>query len=391
MNCEAMHIPSEKLVRALQDRIAKREDLIQKNNERAGEDRVLIKSGGDTAGGWTRLFKYDVNEVVTDGELALEMELRQRIFWLDNVSDDTNQHFIFCPTYLYSDITLFGQEVTFGEYGVPCFSPHPISKKADISLIAPFDFRSTGAMPIIFRSYEKMYEIAEEQNSDDFFVTFPDFIRGPLDVYVQLRGYENFIADTVDCPEFVHEFFSFIVEQRGRYSRERLKYLETKAHQPPVPSQVRVDDDWVNVPYITPHMFKDYLLPAYRQIQDNEGPVEWFHTCGNCVPIVEDLLQLFSNITMIDVSQKSDPTVLDEILPQNLAFLVNLFNTFILAESEDKQRKHLESIAKIGKHRKVILNLIGIVQLHDSFEEDLFRLNRFIRIAREILSPETLD
>ena len=95
MNCEAMHIPSEKLVRALQDRIAKREDLIQKNNERAGEDRVLIYADGAWAKLLKELFKFNADEAVTNGELALEMELRHRIFWLDNVSGDNNQHFIF--------------------------------------------------------------------------------------------------------------------------------------------------------------------------------------------------------------------------------------------------------------------------------------------------------
>ena len=257
-----------------------------------------------------------------------------------------------------------------------------------MSLIAPFDFRSTGAMPTIFRSYEKMYEIAEAQHEEEFFVAFSHLIRGPLDVYVQLRGYENFIADTVDCPEFVHEFLSFIVERRGRYSCERLKYLETKAHQPPL--RVRIDDDWVNIPFISPEMFREYLLPVYRQLQDNEGPVEWFHTCGNSVPVIEDLLELFPNITMVDVSPASDPTALDEILPQNLSFFVNFFNTFALAESEDNQRKALELLAPITQRRKVILNMGGIVQLHDKYEEDLDRLNEVVRMAREILSPETL-
>ena len=50
-------------------------------------------------------------------------------------------------------------------------------------------------------------------------MTFPTFNRGPLDINVQLRGYEGFI------------------------------------------------DDWVNVPFISPALFRDFVLPLYHRLK----------------------------------------------------------------------------------------------------------------------------
>ena len=48
-------------------------------------------------------------------------------------------------------------------------------------------------------------------------MSLPRWDRGPLDLAIQLRGYDNFVGDTMDRPEFVHALMRFLIEERIRW------------------------------------------------------------------------------------------------------------------------------------------------------------------------------
>ena len=100
--------------------------------------------------------------------------------------------------------------------GVPCFEPHAIGETPDLSLIKPFDFHSTGVMPGLIEQYDRMREIAVDVYDGKLDISFPSFGRGPLDISITLRGYNRFVIDAVERPDFVHELLSFVVNQRRR-------------------------------------------------------------------------------------------------------------------------------------------------------------------------------
>jgi hypothetical protein len=285
----AISIPRERLVEGLRERIERKRAVLQEREQTFGKGRPWIGSYMENIA-LPELFGFDMNDLYSHPRQALELDLRHKAFWLDNSVDDGLPGLSAEATVgHYFDITLFGQEIRHSPQGVPQFMPHPISQTPDLSLIRPFDFHSTGAMAALIRQYDEMRESAQSEYGGAVSITFPSFNRGPLDICVQLRGYDNFVADTVERPEFVREFMALIANERARWRREKSRFLG----QPDAASSCYIADDWVNIPFITPAMFREFVLPAYRQIERNEGTVTGFHTCGVLLPVAQDLLNAF--------------------------------------------------------------------------------------------------
>jgi hypothetical protein len=384
MNNDALHIPRGRLLDALKERTEWKRTVLSERDRTCGKDRVPIASYMENLA-LPELFGFDMNDLFTDPHLALETELRHRIFWLDNSQDDGVPGFDIAATAgMYYDMTLFGADVRHTPGGVPEFLPHPIAQKPDLSLIKPFDFHATGAMPSLIRQYREMCRIAATEYGGRIRIGFPAFGRGPLDIYIQLRGYENFVADTQDRPGFVHAFLRHIVGERARFRRERRAFLgEPPAEPNPTAG---IDDDWVNVPFISPAIFREFVLPAYRIIQSNEGPVNHFHTCGPMVPIVADLLREFPALRWLDVSGWNDLEELDRRVAPGIGFAVSFINTLVLSGTPAEQRDTLQRIAARRGRRPLSVCVQAIVRLHDDFAEDLSRMNAFIALARTQLS-----
>jgi hypothetical protein len=332
--------------------------------------------------GWPGLFGYDMNDFYADPELALEMHLRQRIFWTDNSEDDTPVSFsIQASTGMYFDMTLFGQKIRHTRDGVPEFDPHPLASDPSLDTVTPFDFHTSGDMPVLIPLYRRMCDIAAGDYGGTIRIDFPHFHRGPLDVYTQMRDYDNFVLEAGENPERVLAFLAFIVAERLRFARERQRFLNA----PSLPPTSFVADDWVNVPFVSPRMFRQFAVPMYRQIVANEGPVTGFHTCGNIEAVVLDLLGAFPHITHLEVSGWNDPAELDRIVPPEVGFDLHFINTFVLSAPVDEQRARLETVAQIRRHRRVTLCAQAMVPF-PSHEGMLVRLNQFIALAREVLS-----
>jgi hypothetical protein len=126
-------------------------------------------------------------------------------------------------------------------------------------------------------------------------------------------------------------------------------------------------------------------VPAYRQIVNNEGPVTGFHTCGNFEAVVCDLLAAFPHIRRLEVSGWNDVRQLDRIIAPEVGFDIGVINTLVLVGAEADQRARLEPIAEVSRRRPVQLCAQAMVKLN-SYEETIERMNRFITLAREVLS-----
>ena len=386
MNTTAMKIPSDKLLDALKEHSEKKQEYLEKIEKTYSGKRVRISSYLENIV-LPELFGFDMNELYSNPELAIEMELRQKIFWLDNSLDDsdggkTDIVNINGSVGMYFDITLFGQKVSHDRSGVPYFQTHPVSQKPDLSLIPPVDFYSSGEMPPLIKMYNGIQKISGLKYNNRISVDFPSFIRGPLDVYIQLRGYENFVADTMERPGFTCAFLEFIADQRANWNRERCHFLN-QSYQP---ESTFIADDWINVPFISPGIFRKFVIPAYKRIEKQEGILKGFHTCGVITPIVQELLSNFPHIKSLDVSGWNDFEKLDQVIDPGVHFHLNFINTFVLTGTHEEHREKLKQIARIRKRRGVSICVQAIVRVHDDFAEDLNRMNRFIELARDLTS-----
>jgi hypothetical protein len=382
LNRDAMSLRPEELLAALQQRAARKKELLQERDRQLGANRIRITSYMENIG-WPPLFGYDMNDCLASPEMSLEMALRQALFWLDNVDDDGNTEKLSIDAgMMYYDITLFGERIDYSWEGIPRFRHHPIAEQADLSLLPPFDFRVTGAMPLVLRRYEGLRQLSQECYGGQIEVTFPQFERGPIDILMQLRRYENVVMDMASAPEFVHGFIGHIVAERRRWRQERAAYLGAE-----VPQTTYLADDWTCVPFVSPALFREYVLPAYRRIGENEGQVIGFHTCGNLVPLLPDLFRAFP--AMRDVACNAhcnDLEQLDAAMPTGLPLYLMFLNTFILTASEEEHRRQLQAIARIGRRRPVNTIAAGMVSVREDYTEDLGRLNRFIHLARTVFA-----
>ena len=380
LNRSALSIPRERLAAELAQRIEWKKKILQERDGTWGKDRVIINSYMENIG-WPELLRFDTNRCYADSATQYEIDLRVKIFWLDNSIDDGVPGLdLNCTVGMYFDMTLFGLDITHTPQGVPQFGPHLLARTPSLTVFRPHDFRTTGAMPALLRQHQGLRELAKT-SQPELHVGFPLFHRGPLDLYIQMRTYEGFAEDTMERPEFLHQALNYLMEERARWNRERAAYLgETPA------ATTFMADDWVYVPFISPAMFREFVLPAYRRSQALEGPITGFHTCGSFVPFVDDLLREFPAIRSLDVSGWNDLAALHARVPQDISFSIAFINTFVLTASEQEHRERLELIRRVAKERKVSICAQAMVRLHDTYEEDLGRMNRFIELAREVLS-----
>jgi len=381
MNTAAMQIPIAGLIPELERRIAQKTDAQEALDTRYGKSRIRISSYMENIG-WPELFGYEMNHLLEDAEFSIEQNLRQKIFWLDNVADDGIPGLgISADVGLYWDMTLFGMQIRHTAIGVPEFQPHPFQRKFDRAVLGHFDFYTTGVMPKLIAKYQRMQEISRRKYGGKLPVGFPCFHRGPLDIYVQLRGYENFLEDIADRPDAFQEAMVWLVDERCRFAQERQKFLGENA----LPATSFIGDDWVNIPFISPDFFRASIVPIYQRIRNQEGPVSGFHTCGNIEAIAGDLLRVFPEMQCLEVSGWNDVLKLDAAVGKNIRFTANIINTVSLGDALDEQRSKLDAIRRVSRHRDVTVCVQAMVKLYPTYEETLARWNRFLNLAREEL------
>jgi len=382
LNRDAMQLPASRLVQALRERIAGRRTEVEERDRRFGASRVRVHSYMENLG-WPPLFDFDFNHFYGDAAFMLEQELRQRVFWLDNTCGDDEPGFGICPTTgFYWDITLFGQRIRTTPGGVPEFLPHPLAAAPQLDLLERFDFETSGDMPVLLRQHQDVSRLSNERYDGAFDVTFPRFSRGPLDILIQLRGYEAFVMDTLERPDFVRQALACIVAERLRWNRERATYLGEEF----IPEDISIADDWINPPFLSPAVFRDFVLPAYRAIQENEGPVTGVHTCGPLEPLITDLLASLPGITTLDVSGWNDVELLDDLVDPAIGFSCQLRNTFVLCDPEGEHCRMLAVLKRLASRRQLTVNAQSIVMLHPEPEENFRRLNQFIGLAHRELA-----
>ncbi len=382
MNTKAITVPKDLLLGELESSVRAAKERLKEKDAAFGGERVRVVSYMENIG-WPELFGYEMPRYFSDPGFQIEQYLRQQIFWFDNVDDDT------LPVYdvpadvgMYWDVSLFGQGIRHDAQGIPSFESHPISKRFDPALFGRFDFFESGEMPLLISKYERMTRIAREEYGGGIRIVFPSFHRGPLDVYIQMRGYEGFLEDVAERPDELKNALFFLTEERLRFAKERARYLGETA----LPETTFIADDWVNIPFISPAMFTEFFLPLYRRINETEGRVSGFHTCGNMEQVTRDLICAFPDIHELEVSGWNDIERIDALLSPEIGFLAHVINTVSLGSSVGEKTEKLKAVSRVSRHRKVRLCAQAIVKLLPSYEETFERLNEFLALSRRILA-----
>ena len=156
----------------------------------------------------------------------------------------------------------------------------------------------------------------------------------------------------------------------------------------PIPATTFIADDWLHVPFISPEIFDEFILPAYLKIQNNEGTVTGFHTCGVFVPLAEKILETFGGIKALDVSGWNDIAELDRIIEKDIYFHAAFINSFVILSPQEEHEAKLMQIKEIAKNRGIGLNVQAIVKILGGAEDSIISMNKFIELARRILKEK---
>ena len=327
--------------------------------------------------GWAQLFDYDMNHYYEDAAFQLEMQIRQRLFHWKNFDDDTPLSPRFDATVgMYADFALFDMPVRHERVGVPHIrDDHPMTREPNMRLLTPHDFYSSGQMPQLIRLWEDMCALAGDRLS----VGFPQWRRGPLDIAIQLRGYENFIADTVERPQFVHDLMRYIVEERIRWSEERDRFVGSK------PDTGGIGDDWINVPFISPAIFEDFCLPRYMDLEKYHGRISFFHSCGDKSPLVHLMLRI-RTLNSYEVNHWTPLAAMLEKVPADKHLAYAFQNLDVLLGSEQEQEVRVRDVVAACSGRPYSLCGQSLQRISDDYAHDIKQTKQFIRVAKKVLS-----
>ena len=324
---------------------------------------------------WVKLFGYDPVRYFTDALFHLEQVLRQKLWFFRNINDDVPIS-SWVPAWLghYPEYTFFGLSVGVREHGGPEIqTDHALTETPDLSLLAPVDFRTSGWMPRMLQWYEDLVALAAGRLDIGFFA----WNRGCLDIAVQLRGYGNLLLDTVENPQFVHDLLGLLTRERCAWFDAAAEYLGT----PVGPTWVA--DDWVAVPYISPRIFADFVLPRYLEIEAHHGVFAGFHSCGDQAPLHADMLRI-KTLGSFEVSpwMNLEQTLANLPADKHLGIAVHPSDVVVDTPEQMAAKLHAKAGVLRGIERSYSLGTSGLTPLQNE-AGFIQRVNTWLELARE--------
>lgn len=323
------------------------------------------------------LFGLDFDRYFTDPayytEETLKLKLwRHRTFRDDNlITADLSASLGYYPEYTY-----LGMDVHVDAQGVAQLqTDHPLTQTPDLSLLQPIDFYTSGWMPRVLRWYDQISAEVDGRLPVSFGMTW---WRGPLDLAIQLRGYEAFMADAAERPEFVRGLLGFLTEQRCRWYEGYYRHFGLS------PTPGAIGDDWLNVPFISPAFFAEFVLPCYREIERFHGGLAWIHSCGNQGPL-QPYLRTLTSLNGFEVSPWTDmeETLGNISADKQLGF--DLHPTAVMLDDLETMRAKLRAIKHACAGRTFSVQGGGAL-IRDSREDYVQRLRDWLVIAYEVFA-----
>jgi hypothetical protein len=263
--------------------------------------------------------------------------------------------------------------VSFDARGVPILQEdHPLSRTADLGLLPRVDFATSGWMPRILRWYDDLQDLAGDRLKVIYSM---GWWRGCLDLAIQLRGYAQFLEDTVERPAFAHGLLEYLVEQRCRWHEGYGRHFGV----PRGPAGVA--DDWINVPFISPQLFADFVLPRYLEIERFHGGIAGVHSCGNQAPVQQYLLRIGS-LSHFEVSPWTDLTQTLRNVPPDKSLGVSMHPNDVLCSSAEEMESKLRFTMASCAGRRYSVSTSGLTPITPGQAEYVGSIARWLDIAR---------
>jgi hypothetical protein len=332
---------------------------------------------------WIRVFGLDVDRYFGDPEYYFEHTLRQRQWRWESFPDEETPLTLDVPAWLghYPEYTFVGLSVAFTPAGVPLLQEdHPLRRDPNLHHLEPVRFESSGWMPRVLRRYDDLCRIAAGRVPVTFNMLWT---RGCLDLAIQLRGYENFVADTVERPAFVHDLLRFLTEQRCRWYEAYYRHFGVQR------APTGFADDWLNVPFITPQMFADFVLPRYLDIERFHGGVTGIHSCGNQTPLQRYLLTIKS-LTSLEVSPWTVLSASLDNIPPDKHLAISLHPNDVLCATPELMERRLAHIVDSCRGRRYGIGTSGLTPISPDIGAFVGKIRTWNEAARKVMTTRGL-
>lgn len=327
-----------------------------------------------------QIFGYDVSRYFSDPWFYVEQTLRQKLWRWENFPEDDAPITAEIPASLgyYPEYTYAGMGVEFDPVGVPIIqTDHPLTRDPDLGYLKPVAFMTSGWMPRVLRWYEDIERIAAGRIKVTFGMAW---WRGCLDLAIQLRGYDQFVMDTVERPGFAHDLVRFLVEQRCRWWEAYYRHFGL------APKPEAAADDWINVPFISPGLFRDFVLPRYLEIETFHGGITSVHSCGNQTPIQGYLLEIRS-LPGLEVSAWTDLAQSLINVPPEKSLGISLHPNDVLFSPPEEMETKLRDIVDACRGRRYNIGTSGLTPILGSTDAFVAKIRTWTSIARRVLEP----
>lgn len=327
---------------------------------------------------WHHVFGLDMRKYLSDPQLYFASVLRQKLWRWDSFPDDAAQVTLHVPVWLshYPEYTFLGMTVDIDIRGVPHLqTDHPMTRDPDLRLLPTVDFKTSGWMPRILRWYEDVQRIANGRIEVGYAMTWN---RGCLDLAIQLRGYDNWIADTVERPQFVHDLMKYLVEQRCRWYDGYYEHFGIPR------GPVGIADDWINIPFITPGMFADFVLPYYLELERYHGGILSVHSCGDQTPVQQYLLELES-LPTLEVSPWTDLERTLDNVPPDKHLCIALHPNDVLVASREEMESQLRFITEACRGRSYSIGSSGLTPVTPDIGRFVRQVAMWTQVVREVV------
>jgi len=325
--------------------------------------------------GWVQYLKYDMNDFYNDAQLNCEIQIKQKLYQFERFDDDSMlSNWISASTGMYFDYTLLGMQVKHQSDGVPLIQrDHPLTKNPDISIMRRHNFYTTGEMPHVFRLYDELNAISKGRLN----VGFPRWERGPLDMSIQLRGYEQFIDDTRERPQFVHDLMQYIIEERMSWWDAYCEHFKATDRR------AGIGDDWLYIPFISPSIFEDFVFPYYTKLDKYHGGIGWVHSCGSKVPFQKRLEEL-NGLGGHEINHWTDLKAAIRNSSPDKYLGISLLNADVLLSTKEQMESKLRWIKTACEGRRYGITASAIEKIHDDFEYDIRQAQIWLEVAKKI-------
>jgi hypothetical protein len=346
-------------------------------NRRRRDARPSIAFALEEPIAWTLIDGLDLERYYADAPYFVEQTLAQKLWRWKNFPADSQPIDPSLPASLgfYPEYTYVGMGLRWDARGVPIIQEdHPMRRDPDLRLLDGADVERGGWMPRALRWQEDVRAAVDGRLETPFAATW---WRGCLDLAIQLRGYEAFLSDTVERPTFAHGLLDRLAELRCRWWEAHARRTGTAV------SPTAVADDWINVPFISPDLFRDFVLPPYLAIERFHAGITGIHSCGNQAPVQRYLLHIAS-LPQLEVSAWTSLDATLANVPADKKLFISLHPNDVLCASSAEMEAKLLGITEKCRGREFAIGTSGLTPLSGDVGAFVERVRTWTRIARRV-------